>query len=192
VDVGNGLDAIHHAGLVHGDLKPANVLIFRHESLDVPFIAKLADFGASVSEPNATEGTKVTMEGFTPEWSAPEISADVHRLSIASMIKADTFSYGLLSLSVSCCSGNRLSGKEVSTAIQVVTSTTDMPQPYRDLLLKALPLLMHFNPERRPREVRDLFMDESEQIVSWSARTSILQLISADHEQEISRSTSSI
>jgi serine/threonine protein kinase len=80
-NIANGLEAIHEARFVHGDLKPANVLIFREET---GFVAKLADFGYS-----ADEGTDAV--GGTHGWEPPEI--------IPSRL-GDCFSYGLLVWSV--------------------------------------------------------------------------------------------
>ena len=80
-DIANGLDAIHEAGFLHGDLKPANVLIFREESR---FIAKLADFGFSTKE-------SLQAGGGTFGWQAPEDESSA---------LGDCFSYGLLIWSV--------------------------------------------------------------------------------------------
>jgi serine/threonine protein kinase len=50
-DIENGLETLHDAGFVHGDLKPANVLVFRGP---LRFVAKLADFGHAVEEGDRT------------------------------------------------------------------------------------------------------------------------------------------
>lgn len=80
-DVANGLEAIHEAGFVHGDLKPANILVFRKAT---GFVAKLADFGFSANE-------KEQAIGGTPGWQPPEVE---------SSLLGDCFSYGLLIWSV--------------------------------------------------------------------------------------------
>ena len=45
-DVACGLDAIHDVGLFHGDLEPANVLLFVENQ---HWVAKLADFGGAAN-----------------------------------------------------------------------------------------------------------------------------------------------
>ncbi|RAR05685.1 serine threonine protein kinase [Stemphylium lycopersici] len=83
-DIANGLGAIHEAQLVHGDLKPENVLIFREET---GFVAKLADFGYSA------DGSDMSTQaaGGTLGWQPPEIKPS---------FLGDCFSYGLLVWSV--------------------------------------------------------------------------------------------
>ena len=46
-EVAKGMDFIHNFGIIHGDLKPANVLLKTHRIDRRGYIAKVADFGAS-------------------------------------------------------------------------------------------------------------------------------------------------
>ncbi|KAI1211927.1 uncharacterized protein F4807DRAFT_458132 [Annulohypoxylon truncatum] len=83
LDIALGLRAIHRAGLVHGDLKPDNVLIKAHNDPCRQLTAKLIDFGGS------SPGEPVH---FTPLWSAPEVVNKDHDIDWE---KADVFSFGL-------------------------------------------------------------------------------------------------
>ncbi|OAQ87514.1 ankyrin repeats (3 copies) domain-containing protein [Purpureocillium lilacinum] len=66
-DIALGLAAIHACGLVHGDIKPGNIIIQSHPSRSV--VAKLSDFnGVSSAE---SYGSNPYSFG-TPEWQAPE------------------------------------------------------------------------------------------------------------------------
>lgn len=100
-DIASGLQALHGCGVVHGDVKLENTLVF-----DDPYrgqIAKLSDFGhalLSVSEAGASEQRYLgTMPLIAPEvWRARssnvnEISKPIHG---ENFYKCDTFSYGLL------------------------------------------------------------------------------------------------
>jgi serine/threonine protein kinase len=86
-DIADGLYAIHECEIIHGDMKPANVLICRHETTG--FVAKIGDFGYSV----------VPAEGFphrnfgTDRWEAPELQeASGNKMSKES----DLYSFGLV------------------------------------------------------------------------------------------------
>ncbi|MBC9717231.1 protein kinase [Streptomyces sp. TRM66268-LWL] len=59
-----GLHQLHHAGWVHGDLKPANVLLMKDGSV------RLADFNLAAE----MEGTAAYSPGFsTPDYTPPEL-----------------------------------------------------------------------------------------------------------------------
>ena len=166
LDVGNGLDALHKAVIIHSDLKPQNVLVFRGGSPDVPFVAKLADFGTSETAPDAKGDHTMEVKGLSYDWSAPEISLSA-RVTMSRMRKADLFSYGLLLLSFSCLKGAPPTCKESDAAVSTARKTAGIPESYLSLLAKALPLLLHSNPAERPQEVGCLLVGESEACEMW-------------------------
>ncbi|ETS85609.1 hypothetical protein PFICI_03634 [Pestalotiopsis fici W106-1] len=91
-DIGNALAHLHLHGIIHGDIKPQNVLIFRSE--DGSLSPKVADFGFSVL--GAKDEDQITLHG-TPLWRAPELD-EYPTFSKSDAMKTDVFSFGLLCL----------------------------------------------------------------------------------------------
>jgi len=91
LDVTSGLGALHAHGVVHGDLKPNNILVFK--SWNGGYTAKLADFGSAIllSETTfpcrAPPGTKV--------YRAPECTDGSVVLRRDDLVKTDLFSLGV-------------------------------------------------------------------------------------------------
>jgi len=87
-DVARGLLALHHCGIVHGDLKLANVLVFSTDEEGRPSRAKLSDFGGALLDSDTLESMPMP----TPPWNAPESAVDRPRVRL---ISSDVYSLGL-------------------------------------------------------------------------------------------------
>lgn len=93
-DVARGLSILHACGIIHGDVKSENVLIFKNryqEPPGQPYTAKLADFGAASMDFVETKSYRLRMGTFPFE--APEAS---NSLSPTSLKKTDVYSFGML------------------------------------------------------------------------------------------------
>ncbi|KAJ4309384.1 hypothetical protein N0V84_011532 [Fusarium piperis] len=89
VDIVTGVRALHDIGIIHGDIKPANVLIFKDPQLT--YIAKIADFGSSLLQSDLKAPVRLS---FGSEfWQAPECR---EHLDAEQLAKADVYSVGLV------------------------------------------------------------------------------------------------
>ena len=88
LDVALGLDILHQCGIIHGDVKTENVLVFSHPQKRLH--AKISDFGFSVVE--AVEPEMILKTGTWP-WKAPEFG---HRVPKELLKQSDVYSLGLL------------------------------------------------------------------------------------------------
>jgi serine/threonine protein kinase len=89
IGIGDGLKFLHENGVVHGDIKPENILMFHDKSTGI-VTPKLADFGYSFLD---GDNAPVLPLGTFP-WAALEIGCnDVVGINLT---LADTFSFGLL------------------------------------------------------------------------------------------------
>jgi serine/threonine protein kinase len=89
LEVARGLEVLHDSGIIHGDIKSENVLLF--PSNDHGFEAKLSDFGASLLDDDYESTVKIIG---TRIWSAPEtLSGPVLKEWAPA---ADVYSFGLL------------------------------------------------------------------------------------------------
>jgi serine/threonine protein kinase len=110
-DVARGLTVLHESGIIHGDLKMDNILIFTNPGVISGSInrytAKLADFGASLVE---LDGKR--KPSFTKPWNAPEC---FEKLEYTGLKKFDIYSFGLL------CWAVMLGGKNPFRFVESVT-----------------------------------------------------------------------
>ncbi|KAM3087805.1 hypothetical protein ACMFMG_001876 [Clarireedia jacksonii] len=90
--VARGLEVLHENNIIHGDIKPENVLVCSHA--EDTYIAKLADFGFAIIE--AVEANEVSIGG-TRTWRSPESSRLIPKSFLR---KTDVYSFGLLAWSL--------------------------------------------------------------------------------------------
>ncbi|WP_446047724.1 protein kinase domain-containing protein [Streptomyces olivaceus] len=88
VQVCEGLHQLHHAGWVHGDLKPANVLLMADGSV------RLADFNMAAE----MEGTHAYTPAFsTPDYTPPELLwPEIDERGTRTRPSADIWAFGVL------------------------------------------------------------------------------------------------
>ncbi|EFN57850.1 hypothetical protein CHLNCDRAFT_143307 [Chlorella variabilis] len=90
LDIASGMQYLHSLGIMHSDLKPANVLLKGARNSKRGFICKLADFGLSRMLDGCATHVETGSLG-TPTHAAPELLREGH-LSPA----ADVFAFGVL------------------------------------------------------------------------------------------------
>ena len=168
LDIGCGLDALHEVGLIHGDLKPENVLMFLEAGY---WVAKLADFGGG-----ADTGQGGMLEGMgTVGWRAPELRQcfdDGTPIDQLLLEKIDSYSYGLLLWSMflkdkgsAPCTEN-VEAETVALS-ELKTNQKFLPLSLQSALKSSLPLLLKKDPKLRTLKVGHLLDDGSRVYSGW-------------------------
>ncbi|KIV99995.1 uncharacterized protein PV09_08352 [Verruconis gallopava] len=94
-EIGSAIMTMHSFHMIHGDLKPENVLIFE-DPLN-GFMTKVVDFGYSGLSLLRSEDSKFQLPISRP-WNAPELTECNSEFSLDGARKADIYSFGLLCL----------------------------------------------------------------------------------------------
>ncbi|OHW98392.1 serine threonine-protein kinase [Colletotrichum incanum] len=94
LDIAVGLRDVHRSQLIHGDLKPENIIIKSHPDPDREIVAKLLDFGGS------SDDAKGGPLHFSPLWCAPEVVSKHPDRKRIDWRKCDVYSYGLVAASI--------------------------------------------------------------------------------------------
>jgi serine/threonine protein kinase len=71
-DVASGLNSLHNTGIVHGDVKLDNVLVFQSWDRPVGTLAKISDFGHSIVLTSTTDGERHARYSGTPVCVIPK------------------------------------------------------------------------------------------------------------------------
>lgn len=132
VSVCRGLDHAHHRGIVHGDLKPSNLL------LSIDGTVKIVDFGLAqpLRHRIAPSPTKKTYG--TPRYIAPE-----QALGRPASVLSDIYSFGatLYELLLGCppfTQGNVVLQHVYSPPPPLVRQRPDIPQQLEEIVLRCL------------------------------------------------------
>lgn len=176
LDFTAGIEALHQLHIVHGDIKPDNVLVFAGRPGErVPFCAKISDFGVCVDIESARGTLSIEDYRGTPAWLAPEIhgrrwSASDFKPEI--MFRFDAYSLGLTILSTFVGQGEpvdlRKKGEdEVDVAIHLLREDNSLSSQLKTQLTKALRAFLDKDPWKRSLPSTDLLRIESPAFASW-------------------------
>jgi serine/threonine protein kinase len=174
LDIANGLSVLHQCGVIHGDIKPDNILIFEAPKLH----AKLADFSHSV----LGTGDYQYLVGGTATYAAPEWK---NAAPTSLLLKTDIYSYGLIF-------GGLILGSELIDCIhvdaesEVTTHATTRDHFFRDLKEKDLMQRHIFDLIRDADEKRpELHLEEIPMIENVLSLTLQVDPIKRDLEKVI-------
>jgi serine/threonine protein kinase len=91
IDIALGIAALHHFDIIHGDLKPANILVQHHPQRQI--VAQISDFGGSFEVASGHDAPSIG----TTLWSAPEVVFGIRDIDWK---RADAWTYGLIIVSI--------------------------------------------------------------------------------------------
>jgi serine/threonine-protein kinase len=143
-----GLAAAHKHGIVHGDLKPANLLVTPHDTVKITDVGLSRRSAMALGNSDTVDYDAQTMEGLfgTPNYMSPE-QARGESLTIAS----DVFSFGLILYEM--LTGRRaIIGTGLFDTLRKIELLNvdqlalDLPKPFNTILRSAL---VKSPPERR-------------------------------------------
>jgi len=148
VKIAYALDRMHAAGVLHKDVKPANILIRSKESWDVV----LCDFG--IADIIGPDGLSKTLQSRTRIYAAPEVYAQENTavkdgLTYCELThKADFYSLGMTILSLWMGEGAFMA-KEHEMALDKVKGRITIPADIPDPLARICRGLLIRDPEKR-------------------------------------------
>jgi serine/threonine protein kinase len=186
LDIAAGLAIMHQFNIVHGDVKPDNVLIFTQNNPKVPFVAKLSDFGVCIDMQAAD--SKLTPESYcgTLAWTGPETKGYTEskhgEFSANLLLQFDSYSYGMVLLAIFVTSGgvprldqNRESNEtDAETAVRLLVERGTPPPGFGGLgvsLMRALRGLLAEQPTLRPFPSPSLLRTDTASYRDWFVST---------------------
>ena len=127
--IASGLSAAHSVGVVHGDIKPANLMIAADNTVKIMDFGLARRFGTTSQAGDATVMWEASSSGLTgtPGYMAPEQSRGEPATKMS-----DVFSFGLVVYEL-------LAGKPAISAKNILEAIRDIDQLESEQLAKDLP-----------------------------------------------------
>ncbi|KAJ4177501.1 hypothetical protein NW755_013809 [Fusarium falciforme] len=168
LDIASGLSAIHEIGIVHGDVKPENVLVFQEGGR---WSAKLTDFGGGAVLP----GKDVRGRG-TVGWRAPELQR-YHEydeaLNPELLWSIDIYSFGLICGYILCQSAGPSRGGEgervLESALIHLEGQQGIPDMWRGIYQGLLGACLSQQPQDRPMDILTPLRDAETQMADMDS-----------------------
>ncbi|RSL74094.1 hypothetical protein CEP53_000433 [Fusarium sp. AF-6] len=168
LDIASGLSAIHEIGIVHGDVKPENVLVFQEGGR---WSAKLTDFGGGAVLP----GKDVRGRG-TVGWRAPELQR-YHEydeaLNPELLWSIDIYSFGLICGFILCRSAGPSRGGEGERALEStlihLEGQQGIPDMWRGIYQGLLGACLSQQPQDRPMDILTPLRDAETQMADMDS-----------------------
>lgn len=186
------LSMIHQAGVLHKDVKPANILIKDSQIWD----CVLCDFG--IADEIDADGRCVTKQFRTPIYAAPEVYTTTVTLPDGNYTeltsKADFFSLGMTILSL-WMGEDAFKAKEAALAIDKtkgrITVPADMPDPLaricRGLLIKNPAKRWDYDEIARTIKGEDVPVEETEIIEDLNITFNATKHLTANTPEELAK-----
>ena len=152
-DATAGLAALHQAGIIHGDVKADNILIFHatDPSGRRKYVAKLSDFGSAIFLDEARQPNRQFRYHGTSLTNAPETLEQFGKNAIPAdmLVRCDNYSLGLVYLQVLAGDLDALwtskNAKVLENAVNFVQRCPDLSDDLIVPICRALELLLPYN-----------------------------------------------
>jgi serine/threonine protein kinase len=173
LDIVSGLEAMHRLRIVHGDIKPDNVLVFREKNEKTPFCAKLSDFGVCVDMENPIKELTIEDYAGTPAWLALEVRDwNGGNFQPDIMLRFDSYSLGLILTSIFTKEGApvnlHMDGEDpADVALYYLREEESIGSEIRKALAGALRTFLATDPWKRALPTSDILKTDTAAYASW-------------------------
>ncbi len=176
-DVAEGLQYIHHRGVIHRDIKPSNVLMVDYHDESTRPRAKLTDFGIAL----VARASRVTGEGFTTGTAAYLSPEQVAKEPVGAA--SDIYSLGLVLLE---CFTHELAfeGDPIASALARLRNDPVIPDSLSEYWRGTIRSMTARQPEDRP-DSSELVLMMRQAVISETGRHRLPEDVAGEVEQRV-------